>query len=76
MHRVKLPQLSQQQMEELGDEGMLPARFSAAFFVHPSPDTEIRPIVKSEEAPKYEPVNAGEWRTKITARNYALPIST
>jgi isopenicillin N synthase-like dioxygenase len=55
---------------------MLPPRYSAAFFVHPSPDIEIKPLVGPEEVPKYEPVNAGMWRTGITARNYALPIST
>ncbi|OJD29863.1 clavaminate synthase-like protein [Diplodia corticola] len=54
---------------------MLPARYSTAFFVHPSPDTTVAPVVVDEgETARYEPVNAGEWRTSITARNYSLPV--
>ena len=55
---------------------MLPPRHSAAFFVHPSLGVAIKPLVGPEEVPKYEPINVGMWRTGITARNYALPIST
>lgn len=76
LHRVTSPQLTKEQEAEIGDDGMLPARYSAAFFVHPSPDITIKPLVGPEEVPKYEPVNAGMWRTGITARNYALSIST
>ncbi|OMP87626.1 1-aminocyclopropane-1-carboxylate oxidase-like protein 5 [Diplodia seriata] len=59
---------------------MLPARYSTAFFVHPSADTMVAPIVMDGEAggekekARYEPVNAGEWRTGITAANYSLPV--
>ncbi|KAL1643323.1 hypothetical protein SLS58_004994 [Diplodia intermedia] len=56
---------------------MLPARYSTAFFVHPSADTTVAPIVMDGEAgekARYEAVNAGEWRTRITAANYSLPV--
>ncbi|EKG22135.1 Oxoglutarate/iron-dependent oxygenase [Macrophomina phaseolina MS6] len=58
-----------------GATGMLPARYSTAFFVHPSAETTVAPILMGEgEEAKYEPVNAGEWRTRITATNYSLPL--
>lgn len=59
----------------VGSDGMLPARYSTAFFVHPSADTTVAPILMQEgETAKYESVNAGEWRTRITATNYSLPL--
>lgn len=68
-HRVVSP-------PRVASDGMLPARYSTAFFVHPSADTTVAPIVKDAEGEKakYEPVNAGEWRTRITATNYSLPL--
>jgi isopenicillin N synthase-like dioxygenase len=75
-HRVTKPQLTKEQLAELGEDGLLPARYSAAFFVHPSPDMTVQPLLIGDEVPKYEPVNAGLWRTQITARNYSLPVST
>ncbi|KAK0661119.1 2-oxoglutarate-Fe(II) type oxidoreductase [Lasiodiplodia hormozganensis] len=68
-HRVVSP-------PRVATDGMLPARYSTAFFVHPSADTTVAPIVKEAEGEKakYEPVNAGEWRTRITATNYSLPL--
>ncbi|KAF2812434.1 Clavaminate synthase-like protein [Mytilinidion resinicola] len=70
-HRVMMP------LMEPRADGMLPARYSTAFFVHPDPATMIVPIVKEGETTPYEPVNAGEWRTMITSRDYgyALPDS-
>ena len=65
LHRVTSPPL-----EKVGADGMLPARYSTAFFVHPSPDVEIAPILTDGEVKKYEPVNAGKWRTMNTAKNY------
>jgi isopenicillin N synthase-like dioxygenase len=44
MHRVTSPKLSEEQMRELGEDGMLPARYSTAFFVHPSADVDIEPM--------------------------------
>lgn len=76
LHRVTAPQLTERQRRDIGEDGLLPARYSAAFFVHPSPDVTISPLVGPNEVPDYAPVNAGMWRTGITARNYALPIST
>ncbi|KAG0645458.1 2-oxoglutarate-dependent dioxygenase [Hyphodiscus hymeniophilus] len=76
LHRVVAPPLSEEKRREIGEDGMLPPRYSAAFFVHPSPDITIEPLVGVDEEPKYAPVNAGEWRTGITASNYALPVST
>ncbi|CZR66412.1 uncharacterized protein PAC_16313 [Phialocephala subalpina] len=66
LHRVTSPPL-----EKVGSDGMLPARYSTAFFVHPSADVEIDPILRDGEAKKYESVNAGKWRTMNTAKNYA-----
>ena len=54
-------------------DGLLPARFSIPFFVHPDPETTIDPITLSEGEKKlYPPVNAGEWRTWHTATNYHM----
>ena len=44
MHRVTSPKLSQKQLKELGENEMLPARYSTAFFVHPSADVDIEPM--------------------------------
>ena len=76
LHRVVSPPLSKEEKKSIGEEGLLPASYSAAVFVHPSPKVMISPLVGEDEIPKYEPVNAGAWRTGITARNYALPVST
>jgi isopenicillin N synthase-like dioxygenase len=66
LHRVTSPPL-----DKVGGDGILPARYSTAFFVHPSADVEIVPIVRDGEEMKYEPVNAGKWRTMNTQKNYA-----
>ncbi|CAK7227151.1 hypothetical protein SBRCBS47491_006472 [Sporothrix bragantina] len=70
-HRVMAPTISK---EELARTGILPTRFSTAFFVHPDPATLITPITSEGEKAKYEPVNAGEWRTMITSRNYGYSL--
>jgi isopenicillin N synthase-like dioxygenase len=44
MHRVTSPKLSEDQLEALGEDGILPARYSTAFFVHPSADVDIEPM--------------------------------
>ncbi|KAH7357377.1 hypothetical protein BKA66DRAFT_473494 [Pyrenochaeta sp. MPI-SDFR-AT-0127] len=68
MHRVVSPKVS-------GD--FLPSRYSIPFFIHPDPDVLIDPVIKEEgEVKKYEPVNAGEWRTWNTRKNYSLPVVT
>lgn len=68
MHRVVSPKVS-------GD--ILPSRYSIPFFIHPDPEAMIDPIVKEEgEIKKYAPVNAGEWRTYNTRKNYtSLPAA-
>lgn len=69
MHRVTTPVVSK---EDVKDMTMLPARYSTAFFVHPSKDVDIEPIVwEGEAGAKYEKVNAGEWRVRNTSKNYA-----
>lgn len=73
-HRVMLPQFTQEQLEKLGPNAMLPDRYSTAFFVHPDPAVTIAPIVMEGEKTKYDPVNAGEWRTMITSRNHAMKL--
>ncbi|KAL3421506.1 hypothetical protein PVAG01_07951 [Phlyctema vagabunda] len=66
MHRVTSPLL-----RTVDRDGMLPARYSTAFFVHPAAHVDIEPIVREgEKAAKYEKVNAGQWRTMNTAKNY------
>jgi isopenicillin N synthase-like dioxygenase len=62
MHRVVSPKAAGE---------ILPPRFSIPFFIHPDPDAIIDPVFKEGEVKKYEPVNAGEWRTFNTARSYA-----
>ncbi|RFU34734.1 hypothetical protein B7463_g1621, partial [Scytalidium lignicola] len=70
-HRVTLPQLTEEQKLTLGPDDYLPARYSAAYFVHPAPSHTIAPILlPGEPASEYEPVNAGEWREGVTRRNY------
>lgn len=77
MHRVTSPILSAEQLADIGKDGLLPARYSTAFFVHPSADINIQPIVnEGESGPKYETVNAGQWRTMNTAQNYAKLLGT
>ncbi|RFU25467.1 hypothetical protein B7463_g10875, partial [Scytalidium lignicola] len=75
LHRVTSPRWSEEQLKDMGmigESGMLPARYSTAFFVHPSADVDIDPIVADgEEGAKYEKVNAGEWRVMNTMNNYA-----
>lgn len=44
MHRVTSPKLSEEKLSELGEDAMLPARYSTAFFVHPSADVDIEPM--------------------------------
>ena len=66
MHRVVSPPAF-----TADGEGMLPARYSIPFFVHPDPETMIDPIVLAEGEEKlYRAVNAGEWRNWNTAKNY------
>lgn len=67
MHRVVSPKAS-------GD--ILPARYSIPFFIHPDPDVLIDPVTREGEVKNYEPVNAGEWRTWNTRKNYSLPAVT
>ena len=77
MHRVTTPKLNAEQLTKIGPTDMLPARYSTAFFVHPSADVDIEPIVgKGEAGSKYEKVNAGQWRTQNTARNYSNILGT
>lgn len=77
MHRVTSPKLSPEQLAALGQEQMLPARYSTAFFVHPSADVDIEPIVREGEGvARYERVNAGEWRTYNTSKNYKSILET
>lgn len=77
MHRVTAPSLKADQLDKTGKSVMLPARYSTAFFVHPSADVDIEPIVKEGEiGAKYEKVNAGQWRTMNTARNYSNILGT
>jgi isopenicillin N synthase-like dioxygenase len=45
-----------------------------AFFLHPDPATMIVPILKERETSKYETINAGEWRTMITSRDYGYKL--
>jgi isopenicillin N synthase-like dioxygenase len=71
-HRVMLPQFTPEQLAQLGPDANLPDRYSTAFFVHPDPSFTIAPIVAEGEKSKYEPVNAGEWRTMITSRNHKM----
>lgn len=66
LHRVTSPP-----RDKIGADGLLPARYSTAFFVHPSADVDIVPILKDGEVKKYEPVNAGKWRVMNTQKNYA-----
>jgi isopenicillin N synthase-like dioxygenase len=58
----------------MDEDELLPARYSTAFFVHPSADVEIKPVLLEGEESKYEAVNAGVWRNEHTAFNYALPV--
>lgn len=57
-------------MSKVGEDGFLPARYSTAFFVHPSADVEVEPILRDGEVRKYESVNAGAWRVMNTKKNY------
>ncbi|KAE8440520.1 hypothetical protein EG329_007402 [Mollisiaceae sp. DMI_Dod_QoI] len=66
LHRVTSPP-----MAKVSADGLLPARYSTAFFVHPSADVEIDPILRDGEVKKYESVNAGKWRVMNTQKNYA-----
>ena len=53
--------------------GILPARFSIPYFVHPDSETTIDPIVLNKGEKKlFEPVNAGEWRVWNTSKDYGL----
>jgi isopenicillin N synthase-like dioxygenase len=64
MQRVVSPRVSGE---------ILPSRYSIPFFIHPDPEVVIEPIVEGEEEVKrYEAVNAGEWRTWNTRKNYGL----
>ncbi|KAF2728858.1 Clavaminate synthase-like protein [Polyplosphaeria fusca] len=63
LHRVVSPKAAGE---------VLPARFSVPFFIHPDPEAEIVPLVRGDERARYESVNAGEWRTWNTSRNYGL----
>lgn len=74
-HRVTAPMLSEEELAKIGEDGFLPARYSTAFFVHPIADATIEPILfEGEKESKYEPVNAGAWRTMYTSNNYSLPV--
>jgi isopenicillin N synthase-like dioxygenase len=73
-HRVTAPKVSRERFEKMDEDELLPARYSTAFFVHPSADVEIKPVLLEGEESKYEAVNAGVWRNEHTAFNYALPV--
>lgn len=71
LHRVTSPQVSAEKLATMAGNDMLPARYSTAFFVHPSSEVEVEPILTdSEEAAKYERINAGQWRVQNTLKNY------
>ena len=55
-HRVVAPQITDEQLEELGPNVSLPARYSTAFFVHPARDVTISPQVIDGEEAHYIPV--------------------
>jgi isopenicillin N synthase-like dioxygenase len=64
MHRVVSPKAA-------GD--VLPARYSIPFFIHPDPEAWIEPVLREKgEVKRYEAVNAGEWRTWNTKKNYGM----
>lgn len=68
--------MEKENFEKLGEDGMLPARYSTAFFVHPGADVVIEPIVGDGEAEaKYESVTAGALRAMNMAKNYSLPVA-
>lgn len=50
--------------------GMLPERYSAAFFVHPNQEMVVRPLVQEGESIRYDAVVAGEWRKENMQRIY------
>ena len=50
--------------------GILPERYSVAFFCNANPDTDLRPIpslIPHGEAPKFEPITAREYLTQRLA---------
>jgi isopenicillin N synthase-like dioxygenase len=55
-----------------GPGDVLPARYSIPFFIHPDPEAMIDPVVLPGEEKHYEVVNAGEWRTWNTRKNYHM----
>jgi isopenicillin N synthase-like dioxygenase len=70
MHRVVAPEAF---TPEDGSEAMLPSRYSIPFFVHPVPEAQIDPILLDPAEEKvYKEVNAGDWRSWRTARNYMM----
>ena len=73
-HRVAKPMIAPDVLEKMAPTDMLPARYSTVFFVHPDPATMITPIVAEGEKCKYEPVNAGDWRTVVHSQAYGLAI--
>ncbi|KAL3475099.1 hypothetical protein BJX99DRAFT_259714 [Aspergillus californicus] len=66
LHRVVAP------TSAITAGGMLPARYSIPFFVHPVESTWIDPVVLGTESKKYRPVNAGTWRAWRTAGIYDM----
>ncbi|KAK5057669.1 hypothetical protein LTR84_011670 [Exophiala bonariae] len=71
MHRVVAPEAF---TSEDGSEPILPSRYSIPFFVHPVPEALIEPILLDPAEKKmYKEVNAGDWRSWRTARNYMMP---
>lgn len=73
-HRVAKPQIPSEKLAKMSPDALLPARYSTVFFVHPDPATMISPIVAEGEKCKYEPVNAGKWRTMISSRDYGYAL--
>jgi len=76
LHRVTVPSSGSASGE--GEEEIVRERFSTAFFVHPSAEVVVEPIVDEErgEKARYEPVVAGEWRNMHTAKNYRLAVES
>ena len=68
IHRVVAPQKA-----ESGKDGLLPARFSIPFFVHPSPNVTLDPVLLPEQdKSRFKGINAGEWRAWRIAKAYGM----
>ena len=72
MHRVTSPKLSQQQLKELREDEMLPARYSTAFFVHPSADVDIEPMYENFSSSSNLPPLFLMWGVQILTWDVAV----